>query len=171
MHNRHGHFEHLPTYKRRHTQPSLTIARIQSDNKDNNMIQRSQYIKLNNVTEKIAHPLPFIDEIFRRLSSAKYFTVLDLTSAYNQVKLNQVSRQYTAFICSRGLFEYTVLPMGVTNTTETFQRLMNTIFEGILHKKVETYLDDIIIYLSTLREHVEHVREVVNRLIKYVLKI
>ena len=61
--------------------------------------------------------------------------------------------------------------MGVTNATETFQRLMNTIFEGILHKIVETYLNDIVIYSSTLREHVEHVREVVNRLIRYVLKI
>ena len=87
------------------------------------------YIKLNNVTEKIEYLLPFIDEIFRILSSAKYFTVLDLTSAYNQVNLNPNSRQFTAFICSRGLFEYTVLPMGVTNATDTFQRLMNTILK------------------------------------------
>ena len=61
--------------------------------------------------------------------------------------------------------------MGITNATETFQRLMNKIFEGILHKIVETYLDDIIIYSTTLREHVEHVKEVVSRLFKYVLKV
>ena len=70
-------------------------------------------------------------------------------TAYNQVKLDPDSRKYTAFICHRGLFEYNVLPMGTTNATETFQRLMNKLFEGILHKIVETYLDDIIIYSKT----------------------
>ena len=48
---------------------------------------------------------------------------------------------------------------------------MDKIFNGILHKIVETYLDDIVIFSQTLREHVEHVREVVHRLLKYILKI
>ena len=126
---------------------------------------------LNNVTEKVAYPLPFIDEIFQRLSKAMYYTVLDLTSAYNQVPLHKDSRKFTAFMCRRGLYEYTVLPQGITNATETFQKLMNKIFDGILHKIVETYLDDIVIYSNTLKEHVAHVREVVQRLLTHVLKI
>jgi hypothetical protein len=53
---------------------------------------------------KIAYPIPILDEIFHRLSNAKYYSVLDLTSAYNQVELDENSRQYTAFICPQGLF-------------------------------------------------------------------
>ena len=117
--------------------------------KDGGVRVTVDYKLLNNVTEKVAYPLPIIDEIFQRLSDATFYTVLDLTSAYNQVKLDPDSRKYTAFICHRGLFEYNVLPMGTTNATETFQRLMNKVFEGILHKIVETYLDDIIIYSKT----------------------
>ena len=139
--------------------------------KDGGVRVTVDYKQLNNVTEKIAYPIPFIDEIFQRLSYAKYYTVLDLTSAYYQVSLDPSSRHYTAFICQRGLFEYNVLPMGITNATETFQRLMNNVFEGILHKIVETYLDDIIIYSQSLKSHVEHVKMVVDRLIKHVLRI
>ena len=139
--------------------------------KDGGVRVTVDYKQLNAVTEKIAYPIPIIDEIFQRLSNAVYYTVLDLTSAYNQVKLDTDSRKYTAFICSRGLYEYNVLPMGITNATETFQRLMNTVFKDILHKIVETYLDDIIIYSRTLKEHVQHVKMVVERLLKHVLKI
>jgi glutamate mutase epsilon subunit len=87
------------------------------------------------------------------------------------VELDENSRQYTAFICPRGLFEYNVLTMELTNETETFQRLMNTLFEDILHKIVEVYLDEIIIFSQTLPEHVQHVKRVVERLIKNVLKM
>ena len=139
--------------------------------KDGGVRVTVDYKQLNSVTEKIAYPIPFIDEIFQRLSHAVYYTVLDLTSAYNQVQLDPNSRKYTAFICQRGLFEYNVLPMGITNATETFQRLMNNVFEGILHKIVEAYLDDIIIYSKSLKEHAQHVKQVVDRLIKHVLKI
>jgi hypothetical protein len=76
-----------------------------------------------------------------------------------------------SFLCNKGLYEYTVLPQGITNATQTFQKLMDKIFDGIMHKIVETYLDDIVIFSQTLKEHVEHVREVVNRLLKYILKI
>ena len=87
--------------------------------KDGGVRVTVDYKQLNSVTEKIAYPIPFIEEIFQRLSHAVYYTVLDLTSAYNQVQLDPNSRKYTAFICQRGLFEYNVLPMGITNATET----------------------------------------------------
>ena len=75
------------------------------------------YKLLNNVTEKIAYALPIIEEIFQRLSSATYYTVLDLTSAYHQIQLEPNSRKYSAFICQRGLLENNVLPMGITIIT------------------------------------------------------
>jgi hypothetical protein len=90
--------------------------------KDGGVRVTIDYKQLNAVTEKTAYPIPIIDEIFHRLSNAKYYSVLDLTSAHNLVELDENSRQYTAFLCPQGLFEYNVLAMGLTNATETFQR-------------------------------------------------
>ena len=139
--------------------------------KDGSLRVTVDYQLVNNVTEKVAYPLPFANDIFNRLSKAKYFTVMDLTSGYYQLPLEPNSRQFTAFICARGLFEYLVMPMGITNATETFQRMMNNVLEGLLHVICEVYLDDIIVFSNTLEEHVEHVRLVAERLKKLNLKI
>ena len=86
--------------------------------KDGGVRVTVDYKLLNNVTEKIAYPIPIIDEIFQRLSHAVFYTVLDLTSAYNQVQLDPASRQYTAFICSRGLYEYNVVDGNISKADE-----------------------------------------------------
>jgi len=57
-----------------------------------------------------------------RLTHATYFTVIDLTSGYFQVPLDPASRSCTAFMCSKGTFQFNLLPMGVTNAVETYQR-------------------------------------------------
>ena len=139
--------------------------------KDGSLRITVDYQMVNNVTEKVAYPLPLVDDIFSRLANARYFTVIDLTSGYYQVPLHPDSIKYTAFICARGLFEYQVLPMGITNATETFQRMMNQVLKGLLYTICEVYLDDIIIYSNTIEEHIEHVKQVVNRLNEYNLKI
>ncbi len=105
------------------------------------------------------------------MSKARYFTVIDLTSGYYQVPLVPDSRKYTGFICYRGLFEYLVLPMGLTNACETFQEMMNKVLDGLLTVICDVYLDDIIIYSNDLEEHVKHVQLVIDRLIQYNLKV
>jgi hypothetical protein len=74
------------------------------------------------VTERIAYQFPYLEEIFSKLARARYFTVVDLTSGYYQVPLDPASRKFTAFMCSKGTFEYLVLPMGLTNTPKPFKR-------------------------------------------------
>ncbi len=64
-------------------------------------------------------------------------------------------------MCSKGTFEYFVLPMGLTNATETFQKMMNTVLKGLTGKICEVYSDDIIIYSETLNEHIKHVEAVI----------
>jgi len=139
--------------------------------KDGTLRVTVDYQAINNVTEKVAYPLPLIDEIFHRLRNAKYFTLIDLTSGYYQVPLEEKSRKFSAFICPRGLFEWLVMPMGLTNAVETFQEMMNRVLKGYLGKICEVYLDDIIIYSSSLEEHIKHVNMVVKRLKRYNLKI
>ena len=139
--------------------------------KDGTLRTTIDYKLVNNVIEKEIYPIPMIDDIFSRLAKAKYFTVLDLTSGYYQVPLDPNSSKYTAFICYLRLFEYLVLPMGITNATSTFQRMMNKVLNGLLYKICEVYLDDIIIYSNTLEEHINHVKQVIDRLKEYNLKI
>ena len=71
--------------------------------------------KLNNVTKKDAYPIPKIEDLFTYLATAKVFSTIDLASGYYQIKMEEESRQYTAFSCDFGFYEYTVLPMGLTN--------------------------------------------------------
>jgi hypothetical protein len=139
--------------------------------KDKTLRVTVDYGHLNKVTERIAYPFPYPEEIFSKLSRARYFTGIDLSSGYYQVPLDIASRKYTAFMCSKGTFEYLVLPMGLTNATETFQKMMNTVLRGLTGKICEVYLDDIIIYSESLSEHIQHVKAVVARLQQYNLKI
>jgi hypothetical protein len=75
--------------------------------------------------------------------------------------VDPASRKFTPFMCSKGTFEYFVLPMGLTNATETFHKMMNTVLKVLTGKICEVSLDDIIIYSETLNEHIKHVEAVI----------
>ena len=70
--------------------------------------------------------------------------------------MNPESRPYTAFSCEYGLFEFNVMPMGLTNSGATFQRHMDDIFKNLTDKFLMVYIDDIIVYSVTIEEHFEH---------------
>ena len=107
------------------------------------------YRALNKVTVKNSYPLPRIDDIFDQLTGAKFFSKIDLRSGYHQIRLHKDSIPKTAFRTRYGLFEFTVLPFGLTNAPSTFMSLMNDVFREYLDKFVIIYLDDIIIFSPT----------------------
>ena len=82
---------------------------------------------LNAKTIRDAYPLPKIDESIARLGCACYFTALDLGSAFWQVPLRNEDRPKTAFACELGLFQWKVMPFGLSNATATFQRPMSKV--------------------------------------------
>ena len=61
-----------------------------------------------------------------------------------------------------GLFEYIVMPLGLTNASATFLRLMNLTFQDLLYKCVTVYLDDILVFSKNLDEHLQHLRLLVE---------
>ena len=128
-------------------------------------------LKVNNVTVKDAYPIPRIEDLFTYLCKATLFSTLDLASGYYQVAMKPESQQYTAFSCEFGFFEYKVMPMGLTNACATFQRLMNTVLDGLIGECCLVYLDDIIIYSNSIEEHLQHVKRVAERLRTNNLKI
>ena len=88
---------------------------------------RVDFRKLNNVTKKDAYPIPKIEDLFTYLATAKVFSTIDLASGYYQIKMEEESRQYTAFSCDFGFYEYTVLPMGLTTIWDMLNWLRNVL--------------------------------------------
>ena len=122
------------------------------------------YRAVNEMTIKNKYPLPLADELFDRVQGAQFFTKIDLRSGFHQIRLRAEDCPKTAFRTRFGLFEYTVLPMGLCNAPGTFMQLMNDIFRDMLDKTVLVFLDDILIFSRTKEEHIKHVREVLTRL-------
>ncbi|KAI5151484.1 hypothetical protein ENBRE01_2170 [Enteropsectra breve] len=119
---------------------------------------------LNAVTKKDSYPIPRIDEIIDELQGATIFTTLDATKGYYQIEIAEEDKEKTGFRWKENLFEFNRMPFGLCNAPATFQRTMNSMFEGILGKFVRPYLDDIIIFSKTEEEHRMHLEIVAERL-------
>ncbi|KAJ7958669.1 Retrotransposon protein, putative, Ty3-gypsy subclass [Quillaja saponaria] len=122
------------------------------------------YRALNKVTVRNSYPIPLIADLFDQLSGAKYFTKLDLRSGYYQVRIAEGDEPKTTCVTRYGAFEFLVMSFGLTNAPATFCTLMNQVYCGYLDKFVMVYLDDIVIYSSTLEDHKQHLQLVFNRL-------
>eukprot|EP00731_Ephydatia_muelleri_P008580 Em0004g918a len=120
--------------------------------------------QLNSVTKKDAHPIPRIDETLDALHGACWFSTLDLASGYWLVKVAPEDREKTAFTTPYGLYQFCVMPFGLCNAPSTFQRLMELVLAGLHWSSCLVYLDDIIIYSRTVKEHLTRLEEVPERL-------
>lgn len=127
------------------------------------------YRLLNAQTVKNVYPLPRIDDLLDQLHGSRIWSKIDLAQGYYQVRIKEEDIPKTAFRTRYGLFEFTVLSMGLCNAPATFMRLMNDILRPYLDKFVVCYLDDILIFSKTEEEHAEHLRLVFEVLRKHKL--
>ena len=110
-----------------------------------------------------AYPMPHMDDLIDELGTAWYITTLDLCRGYWQVPVSEESRPFTAFVTPFGLFEFLVMPFGLSGPPANCQRLMDRVICG-LDGFYSAYLDDVVIYSATWEEHLTHVYTVLDQL-------
>lgn len=118
--------------------------------------------QLNKITVKNKACLPSIEDLFDSVQGSKYFTKLDLASGYHQVRIREGDVHKTAINTPFGHFEYRVMGFGLTNAPATFMSLMNHVLQPFLRKCAVVFLDDILIYSQSWKEHLLHIRSVLS---------
>ena len=128
------------------------------------------YRPLNLRTRKDA--CPRIDESLEALRGAKYFCTLDAAQGYMQCAMKEEDIQKTAFRAgSGGLFEFTRMPFGLCNAPATYQRLMESMLSDFNYRNLLIYLDDILLYASSIEEMIPNIETVLTRLEEQGLKL
>ena len=122
------------------------------------------YRGLNEVTKKNRYPLPLINETMAKVSGCRHLTKIDIIAAFNRIRMHPDSEEFTAFITAFGMYQSRVLPFGLSNGPASWQHYINKILFDYLDKFCQAYVDDILIYSKSRKEHHEHVRLVMQKL-------
>ena len=90
-------------------------------------------MSVNQVSKTDVYPLPRVEDLFASLLGGKFFTKLDLQSAYQQICLDEDSKKYTTINTEKGLFQYERLPSGISSAPAIFQLTMENLLQGLTH--------------------------------------
>ena len=129
------------------------------------------YRKVNQKTISDRYPIPNITEILDKLGRSIYFTTLDLASGFHQIEVFEKDIPKTAFSVDNGHYEFLRMPFGLKNAPSTLQRVLDDILRPHIGKQCLVYMDDIIVFSTSLQEHMINLREIFETLRKYDLKI
>jgi hypothetical protein len=127
------------------------------------------YRALNKITVKNYYSIPRIDDLHDQLKGEKFFDKIDLKSGYHQVSIEPTDVWKTTFNSKECLYEWLVIPFGLTNAPTTFMRLMDDVLRPLINSFVVLYLDDILIFNKMWEEHMRHIQHVLSTLRQHKL--
>ena len=139
--------------------------------KDGTIRYAIDYRRLNACTVKSSFSLLDIKHCISALNGSVYFSTLDMASGYYQVKIAESDRHKTAFQTRFGLFEHVRMGFGLCNTPSTFQRIIQLVLRGLTWKTVLAYLDDVVILGNCFSDHIQNLKETLDRFRTYNLKL
>ena len=129
------------------------------------------YRLINAKTIRDSYPLPLVADALDACAGSSWFSSVDLFSGYHLLPMDEESIPKTAFISHCGLFEYLVLPFGLTSAPAKFQKLMDRILGSLKWTSCFVYLDDIVIFAKTFEEHQLRLEKVLAALDSVNLKL
>jgi hypothetical protein len=142
------------------TAPMLLIPKVKSDSLKLRVVVDLRAQNAN--TKKMSSPLLDMEGILHRASRCKFRSLIDGQDAYEQICIIPEHIPRSAVSTPDGNMVSLVLQQGDCNAPATYQTLMNYLFGDYIGRFMDVYLDDIIIYSNTLKEHVEHVKKVID---------
>ena len=123
------------------------------------------YRALHTITIKNCYPLPLIWEMLDQLCKAVWYTKLNIVGVFNCIWMKEGEEWKTVFRTRSGLYEYLVMPFGLANASSMFQNYINDVLgPDILDVFGTAYMDDILVYSQTLKEHWKHIKLVLSQL-------
>ena len=122
------------------------------------------YRKLDSVTKMDAYPIPSMEKMIEKIASAKFISTIDLTKGYWQIPLETSTIEKSAFITTKGLYEFLVMPFGMKTAPASFQRMMSeTVLNGL--DFADAYIDDVEVDTATsFPQHICELKQVLERL-------
>nr|GEX48117.1 putative reverse transcriptase domain-containing protein [Tanacetum cinerariifolium] len=131
--------------------------------KDRSFQMCIDYQELNKLTVKNCDLLPRIDDLFDQLQSLSVYSKIELRSGYHQLRVREEDIPKTAFRTRYGHFKFQVMPFGLTNAHAVFMDIMNRVCKPYLDKFAIVFIDDIMIYSKSKKEHEEHLKLIIEK--------
>ena len=121
------------------------------------------------MTEEVKFPLGNIYSILQTLRGSNVFSQIDLRSAYQSVPIAEEDQKKCSIITEFGQFQSTRLFFGLKNAPSSFSYVLKRVLQGITN--TVNYLDDLVIYSNSFRDHWRHLKACLQRLFDCGLKI